>query len=66
MVNLTGGAGAGAAVVPMAFQSALAGIMVRKGALTCDARVEYRNDNAMLREEIIRHIVAASGGEAGR
>ena len=28
MVNLTGGAGAGAAVVPMAFQSALAGIML--------------------------------------
>ncbi len=37
--------------------------VVRKGALTCDAKVEYKNDNTMSREEIIRHIVAASGGD---
>lgn len=35
--------------------------VVRKGALTCDAKVKYANDNAMVREEIIRHIVAAAG-----
>ena len=35
--------------------------VVRKGALTDAPKVEYRNDNAMVREEIIRHIVKASG-----
>ena len=35
--------------------------VVRKGALTCDAKVAYKNDYSMRREEIIRHIVAASG-----
>jgi len=34
--------------------------VVRKGALEFDGKVEYKNDNTMLREEIIRHIVAAS------
>jgi len=38
--------------------------VVRKGALTSDAKVKYANDNAMVREEIIRHIVAASGEDA--
>ena len=35
--------------------------VIRKGALTDAPRVEYKNDNAMTREEIIRHIVSASG-----
>ena len=35
--------------------------VIRKGALTYDEKVEYRNDNPMIREEIIRHIVQASG-----
>jgi phosphonopyruvate decarboxylase len=35
--------------------------VIRKGALTDDPKVEYKNDNTMVREEIIRHIVKASG-----
>ena len=35
--------------------------VIREGALTYEGRVEYTNDNTMTREEIIRHIVAASG-----
>ena len=35
--------------------------VVRKGALSYDGKVEYKNDNKMVREEIIRHIVNASG-----
>lgn len=35
--------------------------VIRKGALTDAPKVEYKNDNAMIREEIIRHIVKASG-----
>ena len=35
--------------------------VVRKGALSYDGKVVYKNDNAMVREEIIRHIVAVSG-----
>ena len=35
--------------------------VIRKGALTDAPKVEYRNDNTMVREEIIRHIVEASG-----
>ena len=35
--------------------------VVRKGALSYDEKVEYKNDNAMVREEIVRHIVAATG-----
>ena len=35
--------------------------VIRKGALTDAPKVEYRNDNTMVREEIIRHIVKASG-----
>ena len=35
--------------------------VIRKGALTDAPKVEYRNDNTMVREEIIQHIVAASG-----
>ena len=35
--------------------------VIRKGALTDAPKVEYKNDNTMVREEIIRHIVKASG-----
>ncbi|MCR5623802.1 MAG: phosphonopyruvate decarboxylase [Lachnospiraceae bacterium] len=35
--------------------------IIRKGALTDSPKVEYKNDNSMLREEIIKHIVAVSG-----
>ena len=35
--------------------------VIRKGALTDAPKVEYKNDNRMVREEIIRHIVRASG-----
>ena len=35
--------------------------VIRKGALTDAPKVEYRNDNTMVREEIIKHIVAATG-----
>ena len=35
--------------------------VIRKGALTYDEKVVYANRNTMKREEIIRHIVAASG-----
>ena len=38
-----------------------AAFVVRKGALTDAPKVEYKNNNSMLREEIIRHIVKASG-----
>ena len=35
--------------------------VVRKGGLSYDGKVEYKNKNTMLREEIIRHIVKVSG-----
>ena len=35
--------------------------VIRKGALEYDQKVVYKNDNEMIREEIIRHIVAATG-----
>ncbi len=35
--------------------------VIRKGALTDSPKVEYKNDNNMMREEIIRHIVKVSG-----
>lgn len=35
--------------------------VIRKGALSTDAKAEYRNDNKMVREDIIRHIVKATG-----
>ena len=35
--------------------------VIRRGALTDAPNVVYKNDNAMLREEIIQHIVKASG-----
>ena len=35
--------------------------VIRKGALTDAPKVEYKNDNNMIREEIIQHIVKVSG-----
>ena len=35
--------------------------VVRKGALSYDEKVEYKNNHTMIREEIIRHIVQVSG-----
>jgi phosphonopyruvate decarboxylase len=35
--------------------------VIRKGALTDAPEVEYKNENYMIREEIIQHIVKASG-----
>ena len=35
--------------------------VIRKGALTDAPKVEYKNDNHMIREEIIQYIVKASG-----
>ncbi len=35
--------------------------IIRKGALTDAPKVEYKNNNTMVREEIIQHIVKASG-----
>lgn len=37
--------------------------VVRKGALTYDGKVLYKNDNLMKREEIIKHITAVSGDD---
>ena len=37
--------------------------VIRKGALTDAPQVDYQNGNTMVREEIIRHIVKASGGD---
>lgn len=35
--------------------------VIRKGALSYDGKVKYENANTMVREEIIQHIVKASG-----
>ena len=35
--------------------------VIRKGALSYDAKVKYANENRMVREDIIRHIVKVSG-----
>ena len=35
--------------------------VIRKGALTDAPKIEYKNDNSMVREEIIQHIVKVSG-----
>lgn len=37
--------------------------VIRKGALSYDGKVEYKNENTMVREEIIQHIVKASGDD---
>ncbi len=38
--------------------------VIRKGALSYSEEVEYKNDNTMVREDIIKHIVAVSGEDA--
>lgn len=35
--------------------------VIRKGALTYDGKANYGNDNSMVREEVIQHIVKISG-----
>ena len=35
--------------------------VIRKGALDYEEKAEYRNENTMMREEIIRHIIQVSG-----
>lgn len=35
--------------------------VICKGALECEVKVEYKNGNALLREEIIRQVVSISG-----
>ena len=35
--------------------------VIRKGALSFDGKVEYKNDNTMVREDIIKHIIEVSG-----
>ena len=35
--------------------------VIRKGALSYDGKVEYKNSNTLVREEIIKHIVNVSG-----
>lgn len=35
--------------------------VIKKGALSYDAKVEYSNDNSLIREEIIEHIVDVTG-----
>ncbi len=40
-----------------------AAFVIRKGGLKYDGKVEYKNDNLMLREEIIRHITQVSGDD---
>lgn len=35
--------------------------VIRKGAISYAGKVKYENSNAMMREEIIRHVVKASG-----
>lgn len=48
---------------PLFAQGKQAALVVRKGALEYDGKPEYRNENAMLREDILRHILAVSGGD---
>ncbi|MEE3488818.1 MAG: phosphonopyruvate decarboxylase [Bulleidia sp.] len=38
-----------------------AAFVIRRDALSYDVPVEYRNDNPMKREDIIRHVIAVSG-----
>lgn len=37
--------------------------VIRKGALTDSPKVDYKNDNLMIREEIIEHIIKYSGDD---
>ena len=46
---------------PLLAQGRNVAFVVRKGALQYDGAADYRNDNTMNREEIIRRVIAASG-----
>ena len=46
---------------PLLAEGKQAAFVVRKGALTDAPKVEYRNDNRMVREQIVQHVVKASG-----
>ena len=46
---------------PLLAQGRNVAFVVRKGALQYDGPADYRNDNTMNREEIIRRVIAASG-----
>ena len=46
---------------PLLAEGKQVAFVVRKGALTDAPKVEYKNDNVMVREEIVRHIVRDSG-----
>lgn len=46
---------------PLFAQGKQAALVVRKGALEYGGKPEYRNENTMLREDILRHILAVSG-----
>ncbi|MBE5943321.1 MAG: phosphonopyruvate decarboxylase [Lachnospiraceae bacterium] len=35
--------------------------VIRKGAISYDKKVAYKNDNSMVREDIIKHIIAVTG-----
>lgn len=35
--------------------------VIRKGALSYDRKVEYKNENSMVREDIIKHIIKVTG-----
>lgn len=35
--------------------------VIRKGALSYDGKVEYKNENSMVREDIIKHIIKITG-----
>lgn len=37
--------------------------IIRSGSLTFDGKVAYKNDNTMVREEIIKHIVTVAGDD---
>lgn len=48
---------------PLLRQGKQVAFVVRKGALEFDQKIKYQNEYAMLREEIIHHITAASGDD---
>lgn len=46
---------------PLLAQGKSVAFVIRKGALSFDGKVVYKNDNTLKREDIIRHVVMASG-----
>ena len=49
---------------PLLEQGKDVALVVRKGAISYDKKVEYKNSHTMKREEIIQHIVKVSGEDA--